>query len=102
MQNGSKKALICTIGDEILIGQILDTNSQWISEKLTLLGIEVGMTLSVPDRNKEIFSAIKLGMEEFDLTIITGGLGPTKDDITKKTLLEYFNDSLIENKENKL
>jgi competence/damage-inducible protein CinA-like protein len=99
MHSGLKRALICTIGDEILIGQILDTNSKWLSEQLTLIGIEVGMSITIPDDPDEITSALKMGFEQFDLLILTGGLGPTKDDITKTTISQFFNDKLVLNED---
>ena len=84
-------AEIITIGDEILIGQIVDTNSAWISQKLNDAGIRVKQISSVSDDREHILEALSLASERADLIIITGGLGPTKDDITKKTLAGYFN-----------
>ena len=84
-------AEIITIGDEILIGQIVDTNSAWISQKLNDAGIRVKQISSVSDDREHILEALNLASERADLIIITGGLGPTKDDITKKTLAGYFN-----------
>lgn len=91
------KAAIISIGDEILIGQIVDTNSSWIAENLNLIGIEVIEKRSIADKD----SAIKSTLENFegtvDLVLLTGGLGPTRDDITKKSLNEYFRGKLILN-----
>ncbi len=89
------KAEIITIGDEILIGQIVDTNSAWIGEQLNLNGIEVYQITSVHDEQTQIIEAIDKAAEKVDLVLITGGLGPTKDDITKKTLCHYFLTELI-------
>lgn len=88
-------AEIITIGDEILIGQIVDTNSQWIGQQLNKIGISVYQISSIQDNKKHIINALKEAECRADIIIITGGLGPTKDDITKKTLAEYFNDDKI-------
>jgi len=93
------KAEIITIGDEILIGQIVDTNSQWIATEFNKIGVSVYQISSVQDEKKHILSALKEAQERADIVIITGGLGPTKDDITKHTIAEYFNDSLVLNEE---
>jgi len=89
------KAEIITIGDEILIGQIIDTNSQWIAIELNKIGISVFQITSIQDDKTHILKAIAEAEENADIIIITGGLGPTKDDITKHTLCEYFDDKLI-------
>ena len=89
------KAEIITIGDEILIGQIVDTNSAWMGQQLNLLGIEVYQVTSVHDDHEHIMKAFAEAEENADLVLITGGLGPTKDDITKKCLCEYFNTELV-------
>ncbi|KAA8483656.1 nicotinamide-nucleotide amidase [Arcticibacter tournemirensis] len=81
---------IITIGDEILIGQIVDTNSAWIAQKLNDNGIRVKQITSISDDRNHILEALAAAAKRADLIIITGGLGPTKDDITKKTLCEYF------------
>lgn len=86
-------AEIITIGDEILIGQIVDTNAAWIAEQLTLLGITVLKKSTVSDSRKSILEA--LTASKGDIVLITGGLGPTKDDITKETLCEFFDTTLI-------
>lgn len=83
------KASIITIGDEILIGQIVDTNSTWLGNELTLLGIEVLRILTVPDKKAAIYMALDQTLADSELVLMTGGLGPTKDDITKKALAEY-------------
>jgi len=85
------RAEIITIGDEILIGQIVDTNSAWMAQKLNLAGINVKQISSVSDDRQHILEALNESKSRADLILITGGLGPTKDDITKKTLAEYFN-----------
>ncbi|GGF81973.1 CinA family nicotinamide mononucleotide deamidase-related protein [Wenyingzhuangia marina] len=93
------KASIITIGDEILIGQVLDTNSQWVANKLHALGVELVETVSISDTKQAIVNGIDHAMSIADLIIVTGGLGPTKDDVTKYTLVEYFNDELVLNPE---
>ena len=92
------KAQIITIGDEILIGQIVDTNSAFISKALNRIGVSVNQIISIQDNNDHILSALNNASKSSDLVIITGGLGPTKDDITKKTFVEFFQDKLIVNK----
>jgi nicotinamide-nucleotide amidase len=89
------KAEIITIGDEILIGQIVDTNSAWMGQQLNLLGIQVYQVTSVHDDREHILKALAEAEQNTDLVLITGGLGPTKDDITKKTLCEYFDTKLV-------
>ncbi len=84
------RAEIITIGDEILIGQIVDTNSAWMAQKLNLAGIRVKQISSVSDDRQHILNALNEAKSRADLILITGGLGPTKDDITKNTLAEYF------------
>lgn len=81
---------IITIGDEILIGQIIDTNSAWIGQLLNKHGFRISKIVTVGDGEKEIFDAIENSMNESDLVLMTGGLGPTKDDITKKVIANYF------------
>jgi len=83
-------AQILTIGDEILIGQIIDSNSAWIAEQLNLQGIQVTKIISISDTANAIREALDNCFSETDLVLMTGGLGPTKDDITKKTLAEYY------------
>lgn len=90
-------AIIITIGDEILLGQILDTNSQYISKQLTRIGAEVTEILSIPDKRDEIYETVDYAMQQADLILVTGGLGPTKDDVTKKVLAEYFGSRLVMN-----
>ena len=81
---------IITIGDEILIGQIIDTNSAWIGQLLNKHGFRISKITTVGDGEKEIFDAIESAMDQSDLVLLTGGLGPTKDDITKKVIADYF------------
>lgn len=88
-------AEIITIGDEILIGQIVDTNSQWIGKQLNKIGVSVYQITSIQDDKHHILNAFKEAQERVDIVIITGGLGPTKDDITKKTIAEFFNDDEV-------
>ncbi|MCF8372982.1 MAG: competence/damage-inducible protein A [Bacteroidales bacterium] len=94
-----KKAEIITIGDEILIGQIVDTNSAWMAQKLNEIGIQVVQISSISDDKQHIIAALDEAQQRADIILISGGLGPTNDDITKLTLAEYFNSTLIENKE---
>lgn len=89
------KVAIVTIGDEILIGQIVDTNSAWMAHKLTLSGFEVEEMQSIGDNARQIKDTINDLFERVDVILMTGGLGPTKDDITKKTLCEYFDTTLV-------
>ena len=83
-------AEIVTIGDEILFGQITDTNSQWISAALSELGIKVIRKTALPDQESSILEGIKEALHRADVVLMTGGLGPTKDDITKKTIATFF------------
>ena len=83
-------AEIITIGDELLIGQVIDTNSAWMGQELNKIGIEVLRIVSIRDRKEEITEAIDSAMKRANIVLVTGGLGPTKDDITKQTLCEYF------------
>jgi nicotinamide-nucleotide amidase len=92
-------AEIITIGDEILIGQIIDTNSAFIAKQLNKIGVSVYQITSVQDDNSHILKALKEAQDNADIIIITGGLGPTKDDITKKAIAEYFQDTLVRNED---
>uniref|UniRef100_UPI004049AC2A competence/damage-inducible protein A n=2 Tax=Flavobacterium sp. TaxID=239 RepID=UPI004049AC2A len=89
------KAAIITIGDEILIGQITDTNSSFIAKSLDSIGIEVVEMRSISDNKSHILQTFQSLQNIFEVVIITGGLGPTKDDITKHTICEYFDDKLV-------
>ena len=98
----SQKILTCSIfflsiGDEILIGQIIDTNSGFIAKSLDKIGIEVHEMISISDDKQHILNTFATLQNKVDLVIITGGLGPTKDDITKHTFCEYFEDNLVVN-----
>lgn len=88
-------AEIITIGDELLIGQVIDTNSAWMGQELNKIGIEVLRIVSIRDREEEILEAVDNAMKRVNIVLMTGGLGPTKDDITKQTLCKYFNTELI-------
>ena len=92
------KATIVTIGDEILIGQIVDTNSGFIANSLDKIGVEINEMISISDDKAHILDTFAALQNKVDLVIITGGLGPTKDDITKKTFCDYFDDELIVDK----
>lgn len=88
-------AEIITIGDEILIGQIVDTNSKWIATELNKIGVSVHQISSIQDEKQHILNALREAESRADIVIVTGGLGPTKDDITKKTIAEYFQDNAV-------
>ncbi len=89
------KIEIITIGDEILIGQIIDTNSAWMAKELNNSGFKVNQIVSITDDKQHIIKALNEAEDRADVILLTGGLGPTKDDITKKTLCEYFGSELI-------
>ncbi len=91
------KATIVTIGDEILIGQIVDTNSGFIAKSLDKIGVEIHEMISISDNKNHILETFSKLQNQVDLVVITGGLGPTKDDITKHTFCEYFEDKLVRN-----
>lgn len=91
------KCEIITIGDELLIGQVVDTNSAWMAEKLNEQGVELYQITSVHDDRNHIIAALNEAFSRADIVLTTGGLGPTKDDITKHVLCEYFSTHLIEN-----
>jgi nicotinamide-nucleotide amidase len=91
------KAAIITIGDEILIGQIVDTNSGFIAKLLDKIGVEIHEMISISDNKNHILETFAKLQNQVDLVLITGGLGPTKDDITKHTFCEYFEDQLVRN-----
>ena len=93
------KAELITIGDEILMGQIVNTNSVFLAKVLNKIGIEIAQITSISDERTAITKALDASSERAELVILTGGLGPTKDDITKHTLCSYFDDTLVENKE---
>ncbi len=89
------KAEIITIGDELLIGQVVDTNSAWMAEHFNLVGLEIHQITSISDERNHILSALALAAQRATVILITGGLGPTNDDLTKPTLCEYFNTPLV-------
>lgn len=91
------KAEIITIGDELLIGQVIDTNSTWIAQQLNDIGIQMHFKSTVSDNKFAILQALKDAENRSDIVILTGGLGPTKDDITKQTFCDYFKSKLIRN-----
>ncbi|MBI3189544.1 MAG: CinA family nicotinamide mononucleotide deamidase-related protein, partial [Ignavibacteriales bacterium] len=93
------KSSILTIGDELLIGQVINTNAAFISRQLNSIGIEVARMLTVGDDEQVIFSAFQENFSLFDLTIVTGGLGPTHDDITKKVLCDFFHTAMVRSEE---
>ena len=93
------KAEIITIGDELLIGQVVDTNSAWMAERLNEVGISLYQITSVHDDREHILKALDEALSRVDIVFTTGGLGPTKDDITKNVLCEYFDTQLVENEQ---
>ena len=93
------KAEIITIGDEILIGQIVDSNSAFIGKELNKIGVDVRQITSIQDDEEHILTSLKEASQRAQIIIVTGGLGPTKDDITKKTFCKYFNDELVLNEQ---
>jgi nicotinamide-nucleotide amidase len=93
------RAELITIGDEILIGQIVNTNAVFLAKALNKIGIEIAQITSISDNKEAIINALESTYPRSELVVLTGGLGPTKDDITKHTLCAYFNDILVENKE---
>ena len=93
------KAAIITIGDELLIGQTVDTNSAWMGAELSKAGFDVYRITSIHDRREDIIYTLNEAAGKTDVVLITGGLGPTSDDITKQTLCEFFNTSLVLNTE---
>ncbi len=90
-------AKLISIGDELLIGQVVNTNAAWLAEQLNLIGIKVNEVLTISDHGNDIESAIKSAISTHDLVITTGGLGPTKDDITKQCLANIFNAKMVVN-----
>lgn len=89
------QAIIITIGDELLIGQVVDTNSAWMGQQLSLLGITVKEKLAISDSRQSILDTLAYATTRADVILITGGLGPTKDDITKKVIAEYYADEMV-------
>ncbi len=90
---------IITIGDELLIGQVVDTNSAWMGQELNKVGIEVLRITSVRDRAEEMTNAFTQALQRVDVVLVTGGLGPTKDDVTKQVLCDFFGGTLVHNEE---
>ena len=90
---------IISIGDELLIGQVVNTNAAWMAEQLNLAGIEVVRITCIADIREDILSSLKEASLRADVILITGGLGPTRDDITKATLCEYFGTRLVPDQE---
>ncbi len=93
------KAELIGIGDEILIGQVVNSNAAWMGDELTRIGIEVIRNVVIADRREDILEALKDAGRRAELVILTGGIGPTKDDITKSTLAEYFGSRLVHSEE---
>lgn len=88
-------AEIIAIGDELLIGQTLNTNAAWLGQECSQIGIRIGRSIVISDNETEILETVDRSMKNADLVFVTGGLGPTKDDITKHTLCKYFNTKLV-------
>lgn len=93
------KVEIINIGDELLIGQVVNTNASWMGELLSAWGFEVKQMTTIADQSEDIKEAVKLAMNRTDIILLSGGLGPTKDDITKKTLSDFFNSEMYFNEE---
>ena len=91
--------IIISIGDELLIGQTTNTNAGWMGSKLNKIGIEVNEVLTISDKYDAIREALDYASTKASIVLLTGGLGPTKDDITKNVFTDYFNVPLVENKE---
>jgi len=89
------RSAVITIGDEILIGQVTDTNAVWIAQQLNIHGVRVGEMVTVSDNASQITAVLDRYIGDYDLIIMTGGLGPTSDDITKQTLADYFNSKMV-------
>lgn len=94
---GFMKTEIITIGDELLIGQVVDTNSAWMAKELNKIGFDVFRITTIGDDREELLEAFETALSRVDVVLVTGGIGPTNDDITKKTLCEFFNTELIFN-----
>ena len=90
-------AEVITIGDELLIGQVVDTNSAWMAEQLNLVGVKIRQIISISDDEQQILKTLDKAAQNADVVLITGGLGPTKDDITKTALCKYFHSELVFN-----
>jgi nicotinamide-nucleotide amidase len=97
MQNDIVQASIITIGDELMIGQVIDTNSAWIAQELNKEGIWIRRRVAVGDSYQEIWNALDEESRKSKLILITGGLGPTADDITKPLLCDYFGSTMVTN-----
>ncbi len=93
------KSIIISIGDELLIGQVINTNAAFIAQKLNSIGVEIGRVLTVGDSEEEILKSFREGFDNFDIVLVTGGLGPTHDDITRKAICVFFNTDLVSNNE---
>lgn len=89
------KVQLLTIGDELLIGQIVDTNSAWMARQLNLIGAQVIGKETVSDNTEEIVAALQRGVEKADVVLVTGGLGPTRDDVTKKALADFYETGFV-------
>ena len=90
-------AEIISIGDELLIGQVVNTNAPFIAEQLNLIGINVSRIITIADKSEDILQSLSESLLRSNIILLTGGLGPTKDDITKQTLCDFFNTKLIFN-----
>src|ERR1035437_3764686 len=97
MRTNRVKVEIITIGDEILIGQIVDTNLAWMATELNKTGFELAQITSVHDMADHIIESLNLALKRADIILFTGGIGPTNDDITKQTLCTYFETKLVYN-----
>lgn len=91
------KAIIISIGDEVLIGQVVNTNAAWLGKQLVSLGIPAARIITVPDDEREILAEFKTAFRNYDVIVVTGGLGPTHDDITVKTVAKFFKSKYVLN-----
>src|SRR5690554_6069574 len=89
------QAELIVIGDELLIGQVLDTNSKWICTQLNEIGVQVKQITTISDEEESIINALNIATSRADVILMTGGLGPTKDDVTKQSLSKYFQSELV-------
>ena len=92
-------AHIITIGNELLIGQVINTNASWLGEELTAIGVQVQKMISIEDDENEIILQLDTSTKEADIVIVSGGLGPTKDDITKASIARFLDQKMVFNQD---
>lgn len=91
------KSVIISIGDEVLIGQVVNTNAAWLGKELVAMGFPAGRIVTIPDNEKEILKEFRSAYKNYDIIAVTGGLGPTHDDITVKTVAKFFKSKYVLN-----